>query len=89
MFVLYHVCNCDVYDGPGDEKAELARLSKRPGSKSLHFEDLYCIFLKIIFEKEAAITAEAFNLIKMYVKNLRTSAWLKKIAFSCNTSAKL
>ena len=73
-----------------DEKPELARLSKRPGSKSLNFEDLYCLFFfKIIFEKEAAITAEAVNLIKMYVKNLRTSAWLKKIAFSCNTGAKL
>ena len=68
MFVLYHVCNCNVYDGPGDEKAELARLSKRPRSKSLHFEDLYGIFFLIIFEKEAAISAEAFNLIKMYVK---------------------
>lgn len=68
MFVLQHVCNCDVYDGPGDEKAELARLSKSLDQRAFTLKTFTVFFFGIISEKEAAITVEAFNLIKMYVK---------------------
>ena len=60
--------------GLGMRKPSLRGKARGLDQRAFTLKTFIVFYFKIIFEKEAAITAEAFHLIKTYVKNLRTSA---------------